>query len=38
MVLEAEGEDESWPLKVRAVAEDNDAYYITAVPVAFFNT
>ena len=34
LVLEAEGEDESGPLKVKAVAEYNDAYYITAVPVA----
>lgn len=34
LVLEAEGEDEVGPLKVRVVAEYNDAYYITAVPVA----
>jgi short subunit dehydrogenase-like uncharacterized protein len=34
LVLEAEGTDESRPLKVQAVVEYNDAYYITAAPVA----
>lgn len=36
IVLEAEGFDESGPLKVRAVVEYNDAYYITAAPVAAY--